>query len=113
MKVVIQHLNAENFSELSEAFQELDLDNTGYITTDNLGNALNSVGLKVAKTELDDIISKADYLKRGRLNYTEFMSATLDLKGKMTDQVIFDTYSHFDIQGKGHITIQDFETALK
>lgn len=84
-KVVMKYVNSGNYTELIQAFQNLDVDNTGYITTNNLGEALSSIGMLVAKDELEEIIAKADYLKTGRLNYSEFLAATLDLKGKLTE----------------------------
>ena len=63
----------------------MDIDNTGFITTENLGDALNSIGLQIAKAELEEIIEKADYLKIGKLNYSEFLAATVDLRGKVSE----------------------------
>jgi calcium-dependent protein kinase len=67
----------------------------------------------MASTELKSIIKRADYLKLGKLNYTEFLMATVNLKEKLTDQLISDTFHHFDAEKKGFISINDMGIALK
>jgi hypothetical protein len=39
--------------------------------------------------------------------------ATVNLKEKLTDQLLFDTFYHFDNDKKGHITIRDLNQAMK
>jgi Ca2+-binding EF-hand superfamily protein len=69
--------------------------------------------LKVASSELDSIINRAGYLKSGKLNYTEFLMATVNLKETCTDELITETFSHFDSKGKGYISKDDMHVAFK
>jgi calcium-dependent protein kinase len=80
---------------------------------ENLEKALLKSGLKIASTELSDIINRADYMKLGKLNYTEFLMATVNLKETCTDELITETFSHFDSNGKGYISSEDMHVALK
>ena len=43
----------------------------------------------------------------------EFLAATVDLKSQLTDQVLFETFSQFDTEGTGHITIGSFMEAMR
>jgi calcium-dependent protein kinase len=101
------------FGELLEIFQKLDTDHNGYISVEGLQKALNLVGLKVANHELRAVVSKADYLKLGKLKYTDFLMATVNLKDSLNDDLLADTFSHFDNTKKGYITSEDMHKALK
>jgi calcium-dependent protein kinase len=106
-------MTAENYDELLRVFKSMDTENTGYITARNLKAALKRVGLSTAGNEMKSIIKRVDYLKHGKINYTTFLMATVNLKEKLTDQMIYDTFNHFDESKKGFISINDMGVALK
>ncbi len=57
----------------------------------------------MAADEMKKIIKAADYLKRGAVNYSEFMMATINLKEQLTDQLLMDTFMRFDTDRSGRI----------
>lgn len=54
-----------------------------------------------------------DYLNLGRLNYTEFVLATLDRKQVMTDEILFNAFKYFDKENTGYITAENLALAFK
>jgi calcium-dependent protein kinase len=96
IKVMFKYMTAENYDGLLKIFRQLDTEGTGYITAKNLRRGLTNCGLKMAGSEIKAIINRADYLKLGSLNYTEFLMATVNLKEKLSDQLIHDTFCHVD-----------------
>jgi Ca2+-binding EF-hand superfamily protein len=94
--VLFKYLTTDHYDELLDLFRKLDVEKTGYITVENLQMSLLKVGLKVASSEIQRFIDKADYLNLGRLNYTEFLMATVNLKEICSDDIIVDTFNHFD-----------------
>ncbi|CAI0548763.1 unnamed protein product [Linum tenue] len=68
------HLNRMDREEhLYTAFQHFDKDNSGYITTEELQQALIEFGINDDK-ELKDILSEVDSDNDGRINYDEFVA---------------------------------------
>ncbi|XP_062182617.1 calcium-dependent protein kinase 25-like [Phragmites australis] len=68
------HMNKLDREEhLYTAFQYFDKDNSGYITKEELEQALKDQGLYDAK-EIKEIISEADSDNDGRIDYSEFVA---------------------------------------
>jgi len=58
-------------SLLSTTFRKFDMDNTGYITADNLREIL---GDTFDGEEIEKLVAEADQLKDGRISYPEFVA---------------------------------------
>uniref|UniRef100_A0A0E0MC66 non-specific serine/threonine protein kinase n=1 Tax=Oryza punctata TaxID=4537 RepID=A0A0E0MC66_ORYPU len=68
------HMNKMDREEhLYTAFQYFDKDNSGYITKEELEQALKEQGLYDAK-EIKDVITDADSNNDGRIDYSEFVA---------------------------------------
>ncbi|CAN1290204.1 Calcium-dependent protein kinase 17 [Linum perenne] len=68
------HLNRMDREEhLYTAFQHFDKDNSGFITTEELQQALREFGINDDK-ELKDILAEVDSDNDGRINYDEFVA---------------------------------------
>jgi len=50
------------------------------------------------------MISESDYAGNGQINYSEFLSATLDVKTFLNDTKLRSVFSLFDTDGSGTIT---------
>jgi len=57
---------------LKVLFKEFDVDNSGYITKDNLEEAFERLDKKVTKQEIKEIYEQHDHAKDGRISYDEF-----------------------------------------
>ena len=80
MSVFIQHLNNKEIGKLNKIFQEFDEDNTGMITPKEIKKALKKIGKKASAEEIKKIIDNVDYLGNGKINYSEFLIATVKAK---------------------------------
>ncbi|GAV62130.1 Pkinase domain-containing protein/EF_hand_5 domain-containing protein [Cephalotus follicularis] len=68
------HLNRMDREEhLYTAFQHFDKDNSGYITTEELEQALHEYGMHDGR-DIKEIISEVDADNDGRINYDEFVA---------------------------------------
>ncbi|CAN0911555.1 Calcium-dependent protein kinase 14 [Linum grandiflorum] len=68
------HLNRMDREEhLYTAFQHFDKDNSGFITTEELQQALRDFGIN-DENELKDILAEVDSDNDGRINYDEFVA---------------------------------------
>ena len=71
---------------------DLDKDRTGLINADELRQAIKGSGVKIPDGEIERIIDEVDYFGNKKINYTEFLVATLDVKSFLDDnklQAIF------------------------
>ena len=69
--------------------------------------------MPVAGEEIKEIVSKFDYLKTGKINYTDFLAVTIDMKEMLSDQILYQTFRQFDQQGKGYISQEDMLRAFR
>jgi len=53
-----------------------------------------------------------DYFGNKKINYTEFLVATLDVKQFMDDQKLQAVFSQFDTDSSGKITTENIITAM-
>ncbi|KAL3580217.1 hypothetical protein D5086_018052 [Populus alba] len=68
------HMNRMDREEhLYTAFQHFDKDNSGYITTEELEQALREFGMHDGR-DIKEIISEVDADNDGRINYDEFVA---------------------------------------
>ncbi|KAF5751619.1 Calcium-dependent protein kinase 17 [Tripterygium wilfordii] len=68
------HLNRMDREEhLYTAFQHFDKDNSGYITTEELEQALHEFGMHDGR-DINEILSEVDNDNDGRINYDEFVA---------------------------------------
>ncbi|KAB2050341.1 hypothetical protein ES319_A13G239000v1 [Gossypium barbadense] len=68
------HMNRMDREEhLYHAFQHFDKDNSGYITTEELEQALREYGINDS-TDIKQILSEVDADNDGRINYDEFVA---------------------------------------
>ncbi|XP_043195790.1 neo-calmodulin-like isoform X1 [Amphibalanus amphitrite] len=59
--------------ELKEAFKVFDKDKDGFLSVSELRRIMTSMGEKLTKAEVEDMISEADKNGDGRINYREFV----------------------------------------
>lgn len=109
MKIIIKFINEENIEDLKKVFLALDIRNTGFITITDLRTAMINLGYSDASDMIDGIVKKVDYLEHGKINYTEFLMATMNYKDNIGDQLIYDAFALFDTENKGFITVEDLK----
>ena len=103
----------QEISELREAFRAIDVDHSGYITSVELKKAFREAGLHLIETEIDDIVSKIDQDNSGGINYSEFLSATLDFRSSINNERLWQAFKHFDTTGDGKISKSDLLQAFR
>jgi calcium-dependent protein kinase len=73
---------------------------------------MSRVGLTKAASEINRIVEHISNGHEGKINYTDFLLATVNLKEKLSEQMLFDTFKHFDTENKGYISKDDLRLAL-
>lgn len=85
MKVLAKFMNDDQLHEIADAFRILDNDHSGSLTLNDLEKGLRNAGIDLAGDEIRSIVyigivDNLDMEHTGRINYTEFLLATLDMK---------------------------------
>lgn len=59
-------------SKLDAIFKSFDMDNSGFITEDNLIDAFSKFNKELKKEEIQEIMKEHDFSKEGSISYKEF-----------------------------------------
>nr|VDC94062.1 unnamed protein product [Brassica oleracea] len=116
LKVIAENINTEEIQGLKAMFANIDTDNSGTITYEELKEGLAKLGSKLTEAEvkqLMDAVSLADVDGNGSIDYIEFITATMHRHRLESDENLYKAFQHFDKDGSGYITIDELEVALK
>jgi len=79
--------------ELKRLFNELDNDNTGILTIDEINKAFSQIG--IAQKDLQMIWEGLDFHKDGKINYTEFLAAMVSSYKFEKEEKIWSVFCYF------------------
>ena len=105
----------EELEEYRDAFNLFDKDGSGTITTNEFIKVLKNLGQKVSKEEAAKITEDLDSDKSGEVEFEEFVSYMIKLKGDeelSEEEEVIRAFEVFDANGDGHITCNEFSYIL-
>jgi Ca2+-binding EF-hand superfamily protein len=79
MNVLVKMLDTKQVKELQIMFQKIDTDNTGYIEANELAEAIKNSNADIDHDEITRIIKEIDYHGNEKINYSEFIAATISV----------------------------------
>jgi Ca2+-binding EF-hand superfamily protein len=114
MNLLVKMATEREIEGLREQFMRMDKDKTGDITPAELKDALNEAQVHLADDrELDNILAEVDYHGDKKINYSEFLSATIQVKSILTEERLHSIFNQFDTDGQGKITAGNIVRAMK
>jgi len=57
-------------------------------------------------------VTRLSYLHQGKINYTDFIAATLDTKKYLDEESVYMAFGHFDGDADGFISASDLKATL-
>lgn len=113
IRVVAENLPDEQVTGLKQMFHEMDKDNNGSLTFEELKDGLCSIG----DQPLDDpdvqmLMEAADLDENGVLNCDEFMMIAVHLKRISNDDHLRQAFHHFDKNKNGYIEFDELKESL-
>ncbi|XP_064621637.1 calmodulin-A-like isoform X2 [Lineus longissimus] len=63
---------SDSDAELRAVFNVFDVNNSGYITSEELGNIMSSLGERMTDEDIEDMLREADLDGDGKVSYAEF-----------------------------------------
>ena len=84
LNVFVKMLSSKDVEELRSEFQKIDTDNSGFIELQELEQSLKKAKLEMSANEIQQIIRELDYSGNQKINYTEFLAATISIQKLLT-----------------------------
>ncbi|KAJ6827650.1 calcium-dependent protein kinase 2-like [Iris pallida] len=113
LKVIAENLSEDEIKGLKQMFTNMDTDNSGSITYEELKTGLTRLGSKLSETEVKQLMEAADVDGNGTIDYIEFVTATLHRHKLESEQNLRSAFGYFDKDGSGFITMDELEAAMK
>ena len=113
MKAVVKTLNNSQIQELKTAFLVIDKSKTGYITAKDLEEAMRMSEFSSTREEIENIINTISYVKEAKINYTEFILATINRKKLLDEEVMWEAFKFFDNDRDNCISFKDLRLAFQ
>lgn len=113
IKIAVKNISNSQINNLRETFIAIDNDNTGFITAKKLQLAMRMNGFNLASEEIDEIIRNCSYIENGKINFTDFLVATMNKKALMNEELMWEAFVYYDKCNKGAINAKDLKTALE
>ena len=83
------------------------------ILASELAEVLKKKQLSMSTKEISEMINEVDYHGNGKINYSEFLSATIDVRSFMTEQKMQAIFQQFDTDNSGKITKENIYFAMQ
>ncbi|XAR53791.1 Non-specific serine/threonine protein kinase [Bertholletia excelsa] len=113
LKVIAENLSEEEIKGLKTMFTNLDTDQSGTITYEELKTGLARLGSKLTEAEVKQLMEAADVDGDGSIDYIEFITATMHRHRLERDEHLYKAFQYFDKDGSGSITKEELEMAMK
>jgi len=111
---IASRLDENEIENLKKVFKSFDKCSDGQITYDELKQGLIQFNnTKLTENEIKDLFSQIDVDQNGKIDYTEFIAATVQESNYNKKEKIFETFSMFDKDNSGFITKDEILNALK
>ena len=106
-------MNEEQVDKLKDHFLLFDKDGNGFITSDELGLTLRSLGFHIEESHLKILVAEFDQNKDGKIDFNEFYNViTTRMKNPLTEEELKDAFNVFDKDHNGRITVSELKIAL-
>ncbi|OEL16917.1 Calcium-dependent protein kinase 13 [Dichanthelium oligosanthes] len=112
LRVIADHLSAEEVEDIKEMFKVMDTDNDGIVSYEELKNGITKFGSHLAESEVQMLIEAVDTNGRGALDYGEFLAVSLHLQRMANDEHLRRAFLFFDKDGNGFIEPEELQEAL-
>ncbi|XP_006823620.1 neo-calmodulin-like [Saccoglossus kowalevskii] len=105
--------------KVMEAFKEIDKDDSGYVTVDEVKKVLKDLGEEVSDEDIDKFFESADKNDDGKISYNEFyaawVKATEEAKkeGELSQDEMLEAFKALDADGNGSLTKDEVKKALQ
>ncbi|XP_075095722.1 calcium-dependent protein kinase 17-like isoform X1 [Nicotiana tabacum] len=113
LRVIAGCLSEEEIMGLKQMFKNMDADNSGSITIEELKQGLAKQGTKLSDYEIKQLMEAADADGNGTIDYEEFITATMHMNRMDKEEHLYTAFQYFDKDHSGYISREELEQALR
>eukprot|EP00927_Polykrikos_kofoidii_P054908 TRINITY_DN49250_c0_g1_i1.p1 TRINITY_DN49250_c0_g1~~TRINITY_DN49250_c0_g1_i1.p1 ORF type:complete len:558 (+),score=126.80 TRINITY_DN49250_c0_g1_i1:286-1959(+) len=111
MTVIAQHLPDSEIDELKRTFLSLDTNGDGTLTLPEIRLGMEKQGLEIPH-DLEELMSHVDSDDSGVIDYTEWITATMDRRHYIQEDVCWNAFRTFDLDCDGVINKHELRSML-
>ncbi|CAL1126027.1 unnamed protein product [Cladocopium goreaui] len=112
LAVIASQMSHEKIQMLREVFSEIDSDQDGKVTMEELYEALKD-HLDQVPEDARSLLDAIDITGKGHVVYSEFVAAAIDARTDLCEEVCWNAFKHFDRNDNGSISHSELETLLE
>ncbi|XP_029811458.1 calmodulin-like protein 5 [Suricata suricatta] len=106
-------LTKEQEEKFRVAFDYVDKDKDGKINMEELGAAMEAMGKKMSKAELEQLMALVDTDGDGAISFQEFLAvAAQGMKAGGSEAEIREVFRAFDLDSDGRISVDELKQAM-
>lgn len=104
LSVIASQLNENEIKNLKELFQYLDANGDGTLTIQEIKDGLKNSKIKANSKEIIATFESIDMDKSNRIDYTEFLTVTMEKSVYLKEEKLYAAFKMFDKNDDGCIT---------
>ena len=104
-----------DINKLKQFFNQLDVDNSGTLTIEEVETAFRQINIDITEEELKQIWDGLDFHKDGQVNYSEFLAAMVSSYNFQKEEKLWSVFNLFKEgnKNKNYITYDSLYNAAK
>jgi len=114
--VIGQEESQEMIGPLRDMFSQLDEDGSGDVSVEELVAGLMAQGYSLSDTEVQQLVTRMDVNKDGKIVFDEFATCLLDWpefrSGNKWQKLVRRAFDKLDLNGDGHISLEELMALL-
>lgn len=101
-------LSEEQLTEIKQVFDRFDQEETGQISSKDLGNILRSFGIDVLDRDLTDLLEEINRDNGGKISFSSFLEILISrLDNLEIEKMIISSFEVFDSTKRGIISASE------
>ena len=111
---IASRIGDKEINDLKEAFKAFDKDNDGQISLEEFKEGLKQLpNVNMTEDKIVEYFNSIDTDKSGKIDYTEFIAATLNKKNYLQKEKLYEAFSMLDKNKKGKISKEEIKGLLR
>ena len=105
-------MECKQIESLKTEFEKIDKDYSGFLELSELEQAIRNAHYAMSHEEIEKIVKELDFADNKKINYSEFIAATINAADFLTHDKLEAIFKSFDIDNTGEITVQNLRDAF-
>lgn len=106
-------VDRNEYEDLIELFEEMDVNKDGVLTKQELTAGLQKSGKLFSYQEVDEIFYEIDKDGNGLVSFGEYLAASIDKRKVLNEKRIISVFKLFDKDKSGKISIEEFQEVFQ